>query len=141
MNAELNVVIENHPNSRAYNWLGGCEDIKSHNWIHCNIKFLASPGLYAPIKDAFKKAEVFETLGWDKNDQATASISRWTLRDSPVSEQEGHSLWVSFETLSVTPDDFLSFIADKFDIKIRLTYYLPYSSQPKQKFFIPSLKD
>jgi hypothetical protein len=141
MNKELNVVIENHPYSRSYNWLGGCEDIKSHNWVHCNIKFITSPECYAPIKDAFSSPEAFKILCWDANDKVTASISRWTLRDSPVASQEGHSLWLSFESLGLTPDNFLTFIADKFDIKIRLTYYLPYSSQPKQKFFVPNLKD
>ena len=135
MNEELNVVIKNHPNTRAYNWLGGCEDVKNHNWIHCNVKFLASPENYAPIKDAFGRAEAFQILGWNENDEVTSSISRWTLRDSPVSKQEGSSLWLSFESLGATPDDFLAYIAKKFVIKIRLTYYLPSSSQSKYKFY------
>lgn len=135
---EITLVIPNHPFSRKYNLLGGCEDIKNHRWIHCNVKFIHNPVVYEPIKRAFSTVSPFTNLGWYTDDCPTKTISRWTIKDSPVSSQEGDSLWLSFEVLEKTPDSFLNFLSNKFDLKIRLTYYQPYMIRFKQKFFLPT---
>jgi hypothetical protein len=135
---ELNLIIPNHPHSRKYNSLGGCEDIKTHRWIHCNVKFIAKPVDYDPIKKAFSTLNPFTILGWRIDDDPTITISRWTVRDSPVADQEGDSLWLSFEVQEKTPDSFLNFLSNKFNMKIRLTYYQPYMIRFKQKYFLPA---
>lgn len=135
---ETNLVIPNHPYSRKYNSLGGCEDIKNHSWTHCNVKFIESPAVYDPIKKAFHTFSPFKNLGWCLDDCPTRTISRWTIKDSPVALQEGGSLWLSFEILDKTPDNFLEFLSTKFNMKIRLTYYQPYMTKAKQRLFLPS---
>lgn len=132
---EINLIIPDHPHSRKYNSLGGCEDIKSHQWIHCNVKIIAKPVVYDPIKKAFCTLSPFTKLGWRMLNCPTETISRWTIKDSPVAAQEGDSLWLSFEILEKTPDAFLEFLSKKFEIKIKLTYYPPYVIQSKEKIF------
>jgi hypothetical protein len=129
MKKEITVVIPNHPFSREYNQLGGAVDIKTHSWTHINVKFLATPVEYSQLLKAFSTATPFELLGWDSPDDCTTkTISRWTVRESPVAKQEGDSLWLSFECLNQIPDKFFQYLSNKFQIKIRISYCPPYRS-------------
>jgi hypothetical protein len=129
MKNEITVVIPNHPFSREYNRLGGAVDIKAHNWTHINVKFLATPSEYAQLLNAFSTNAPFELLGWNGFDGCpTKTISRWTVRESPVAKKEGDSLWLSFECLHDIPNDFFQYLANKFQIKIRVSYCPPYKT-------------
>jgi hypothetical protein len=127
MKTDLTVVIANHPFSRTYNLLGGATDIKEHNWIHINVKFMGSPVEYSELLKAFSTDKPFELLGWNFSHHcSTKTISRWTLRESPVAKQEGDSLWLSFECLDQIPNGFFQYLSNKFQIKIRISYCPPY---------------
>jgi hypothetical protein len=47
---QTKVVVPNHPHAREVNWLGGAVDIKTHRWIHCNVRFKGTPEQYAPSR-------------------------------------------------------------------------------------------
>jgi hypothetical protein len=127
MKKEITVVIPNHPFSREYNQLGGAIDIKTHNWTHVNVKFLATSVEYSQLLSAFSTSAPFELLGWDGSDDCTTkTISRWTVRESPVAKQEGDSLWLSFECLNQIPDNFFQYLSNKFQMKIQVSYCPPY---------------
>ncbi len=134
MKKEITVVIDNHPFSREYNMYGGAIDIKRHKWIHVNAKFISSPKKYGKLLEVFSKSNPFELLDWDfRDDCPTRTISRWTIRESPVASQEGDSLWLSFECLDVIPDNFFVYIAKKFNLKIYISYCEPYQIIWKSK--------
>lgn len=127
MKKETTVVIESHPYSRQYNRYGGAVDIKEHSWIHINVKFLASPSQYQKLFEAFSTTTPFEHLGWvDVEGCTTKTISRWTVRESPVAREEGDSLWLAFECLKEIPNEFFQYLSNKFQIKIRISYCPPY---------------
>ena len=142
MKKEITVVIDNHPFSRDYNTYGGATDIKSHEWIHINVKFLASPNQYQKLLEAFSTSTPFECLGWIAvDDCSTKTISRWTVRESPVAKQEGDSLWLSFECLKKTPSQFFQYLSDKFEMKIRISYCPPYKTGKWiTEIFVPTMK-
>lgn len=127
MKSEINIVIADHSYSRVYNSLGGAIDIKAHNWIHINVKFMGSPDEYRMLLKAFSTDKPFELLGWSLSDHcSTKTISRWTVRESPVAKQEGDSLWLSFECLDEIPQKFFQYLSNEFQIKILISYCPPY---------------
>lgn len=132
------VVVLNHPMAREYNHLGGAVDIKTHNWVHSNIKFRADPEIYKPIKDAFMTHDPWGKLGYKAGrDCPTASISRWSYRDSPVPEHDGHSLWVALESLHEAPYKFVQHVANKYRITVDVSTCPTYSIRWVEKTFKP----
>lgn len=142
MKKEITVVIDNHPYSRQYNVYGGAMDIKTHDWIHINVKFLASPSEYQKILEAFSTSKPFDILGWvGVTACPTNTISRWTVRESPVAKQEGDSLWLSFECLKKTPNQFFQHLSNKFQLKIRISYCPPYKTGKwLTELFVPMIE-
>ena len=142
MKKEITVVIEGHPFARECNWLGGAIDIKSHEWIHINVKFLAKPEQYEPLLKAFSTKEPFKQLGWQKADKCpTKTVSRWTVRQSPVAREEGDSLWLAFECLGEIPEEFFQYIADKFQMRVRISYCPPHATRWPIKVYEPALEN
>ena len=136
MKKEITVVLANHPFSRQYNIYGGAIDIKRHSWIHVNAKLISTPKKYSKLLEAFSKPNPFELLEWDfRNDCSSKTISRWTIRESPVASQEGDGLWLSFECLDVIPENFFVYIVKKFDIKINVSYCEPYQVKWKLRIY------
>lgn len=130
------VVVPNHPHAREYNKYGCPFDIKHHDWVTCNIKFHATPEVYAPIKQAFSTTNPWDALGYKPSVEcSTVTISRWAYRDCPVPEHDGHSLWLHFESKAVPPEQFLQFVANKFDMKVSLNYCPPYQVKWVSKTF------
>jgi hypothetical protein len=128
MKKEITVVLDNHPFAREYNWLGGAVDIKNHNWVHVNVKFLAKPEKYEELLIAFSTQTPFELLGWVGDSECpTKTISRWAIRESPVAKQEGDSLWLAFECLERIPEHFFQYLANQFQIHIRTSYCPPHA--------------
>lgn len=142
MKNEITVVLESHQFTRSYNKQGGAIDIKSHEWIHINVKFLAKPKQYEPLLKAFSTKEPFKQLGWQMADKCpTKTISRWTVRPSPVAREEGDSLWLAFECLGQIPEEFFQYIADKFQIRVRISYCLPYARNWQIRLYKPALEN
>lgn len=140
MKKTITVAISNHPFSREYNIYGGAMDIKENSWVHINVKFLALPKQYQKLLEAFSATNPFECLGWiDVLNCPTKTISRWTVRESPVAKEEGDSLWLSFECLNQIPNEFFQYLADKFQIKVRISYCPPYrTGKWEQKIYKPA---
>ena len=142
MKNEITVVLKDHPFTRSYNKLGGAIDIKSHDWIHINVKFLAKPEQYEPLLKAFSTKEPFKQLGWQMADKCpTKTISRWTLRPSPVAREEGDSLWLAFECLGEIPAEFFQYIADMFQMRVRISCCAPYLRKWLIKVYEPILEN
>ena len=141
MKKEINVVLDNHPYAREYNWLGGAVDIKNHNWMHINVKFLAKPQKYEPLLKAFSTNEPFKQLSWKGNQNCpTKSICSWTVRQSPVAKEEGDSLWLAFECLGGVPEEFFQYMSDEFLMRVRISYCPPYARKWLIKIFEPAIK-
>lgn len=142
MKKKITVVIEGHPFAREYNWLGGAVDIKQHDWVHVNVKFLGKPKDYEQILKAFSTQLAFEQLGWSGTDKCpTKTISRWTVRESPVAKEEGDSLWLAFECLGAIPEQFIQYLADKYRMRIRASYCPPYATKWVITMYHPTLKN
>ena len=138
MQNEITVVVKDHPFTRSYNQLGGVIDIKSHEWIHINVKLIANPENYEPLLRAFSTKEPFKQLGWMGGHSCpTRTISRWTVRPSPVAREEGNSLWLAFECLGKIPEEFFQCIADRFQIRIKISYCPPYARKWLIKAYKP----
>jgi hypothetical protein len=130
MKKEITVVIKSHPHARQYNWLGGPMDIKNHEWVHVNVKFLAKPEQYEVLQKAFSTSTPFGDLDWlGCLTCPTQTISRWTVRESPVAKEEGDSLWLAFECLQTVPSEFLQYLANRFQIQIQASYCPPYATK------------
>ena len=142
MKNEITVVLESHPFARSYNKLGGAIDIKSHEWIHINVKFLAKPKQYEPLLKAFSTKEPFKRLEWVGGQSCpTKTISRWTVRQSPVAREEGDSLWLAFECLGEIPGEFFQYMADKFQMRVRVSYCPPHATRWLIKVYEPALEN
>ena len=142
MKNEINVVLKDHPFTRSYNTLGGAIDIKSHDWIHINVKFLAKPEQYEPLLKAFSSQEPFVQLGWQGSDRCpTKTIGRWTVRCSPVAREEGDSLWLAFECLGQIPEEFFQYLASRLQIRVRISYCPPYARKWLIKLYEPALEN
>lgn len=132
------VVVPNHPMARKYNHLGGAVDVKTHNWVHSNIKFRGEPQEYKPIKDAFTTLDPWHALGYvPDRDCPTLSVSRWSYRDSPVAKHDGSSLWVSMESLHQAPYKFVQHVANKYRITVDVSTCPTYSIRWVDKTFQP----
>ncbi len=119
---QTKVVINNPLCERKYNWLGGAEDIKHHDYIHNNIRFT---GGWAPVAQAFTGVTPFKDLGWADPACPTAAVDRWWHSKSPVSDD----YMVSFETKKVVPTKFLQFVANKYKLSIQCTSHHPYITE------------
>lgn len=124
----IDVVVPDHPYARVRNIYGAPVDIKTHDWGHSNVKFVGTPEQYKDIKVAFSTtANPWKALGFE--DDVTRTISRWTYRDCPVAHRDGHSLWVSFESLHSPPTEFLQHVANTQPVtSVTLSHCPPYKS-------------
>lgn len=125
---QTKVVIDNPHSTRKYNWLGGAEDIKHHDYIHNNIRFY---GEHHPVAQAFKTETPFSILGWNDPDCPTKAVDRWWYSKSPVSD----AYMVSFETKKEVPTKFLQFVANNYKLSVKCDSYLPYTAAPQQSNF------
>lgn len=108
----LEVIVPNHPKARERNRFDAPVDVKEHDWVHTNVKFKGTPAWYGTVYEAFKGTTPFTDLGYKaKPDCPTHTISRWSVRECPVPEYEGTSLWVAFESRGATPSEFLQYVA------------------------------
>lgn len=140
MKNAITVVLKNHPYARSYNHLGGANDIKTHHWLHINVKFISKPGQYEPILKAFSTLEPFAQLAWfPAQNCPTQTINQWTVRHSPVAREEGDSLWLAFECLNTIPKEFLQYIADKLQIRVRISYCPPYGVEWIVQELVPNI--
>jgi hypothetical protein len=128
----VDVVVPDHPRARLRNHYGAPVDIKTHNWVHSNVKFVGTPEQYKDIKSAFSTTtSPWNALGYKPVtvDDATLTISRWTYRDCPVAHRDGHSLWVAFESLHNPPTLFLQHVANTQPVtSVTLSYCPPYKT-------------
>jgi hypothetical protein len=125
----IDVVVPDHPQARLRNHYGAPVDIKTHNWVHSNVKFVGTPVQYQVIKDAFSTTNPWGKLGYKPItvEDATLSISRWSYRDCPVAHRDGDSLWVAFESLHKPPTEFLQHVANTQPVtSVTLSYCPPY---------------
>lgn len=138
MQDSIDVVVADHPKARTYNHLGGAVDIKTHNWVHTNVKFKGEPSKYQPIKDAFSTTNPWKALAYvPDRDCPTLSISRWSYRDCPVPQHDGHSLWVSFESLHESPHKFFQHVVNKYSIKVEASICPTYAIKWVNKSYQP----
>lgn len=136
MDDALEVVIPNHPQARERNKFGAPVDIKTHDWVHTNIKFVGTAQEYANIYNAFKGTSPFTSLGYKAQaDCPTNTISRWSVRQCPVAKYDGDSLWVALESRGSTPYVFLQHVADTQGITVVGTHLPVYSMKWKQTIY------
>lgn len=130
VNEPIDVVVPNHPHARVRNKYDAPVDIKTHNWVHSNIKFVGTPEQYSHIKAAFTGTNPWNALGYSPTvDDATLTISRWTYRDCPVAHRDGHSLWVALESLHKPPTEFLQHVVNTQPVTaVTLSYCPPYKT-------------
>lgn len=132
----LEVVIPNHPEARKRTQFDSPMDIKVHDWIHTNIKFVGTPKQYANIYAAFKSVTPFISLGYKAQpDCPTNTINRWSVRECPVAKYDGDSLWVALESKGNTPHTFLQHVADTQAVKVIGTHVLAYSIKWQQTVY------
>ncbi len=111
----LEVVVPNHPKARERNKFDAPVDVKEHDWVHTNVKFVGTPVQYGTVYKAFKGTTPFTDLGYKAQaDCPTHTISRWSVRECPVAKYDGDSLWLAFESRGGTPHQFLQYVADAY---------------------------
>jgi hypothetical protein len=131
---QTKVVVPNHPHAREVNWLGGAVDIKTHRWIHCNVRFKGTPEQYAPIKTAFTGIDPFPQLGWVVKDTCpTSTMYKWHYADCPVSD----ALMLSFETQHKEPIDFVQHVSNRYKLQASIESYPEFAKQPVVQTFKP----
>lgn len=131
---QTKVVVPNHPRAREVNWLGGAVDIKTHRWIHCNVRFKGTPEQYAPIKAAFTGINPFPQLGWVVKDTCpTSTMYKWHYADCPVSD----ALMLSFETQHEEPLDFVQHVSNRYKLQASIESYPEFAKQPVVQTFKP----
>lgn len=127
----IDVVVPHHPHARLRNHYGAPVDIKTHDWVHSNVKFVGTPEQYKDIKYAFSTTDPWTALGYKPVtvEDATLTISRWTYRDCPVAHRDGPSLWLAFESLHKPPTEFLQYVANTQPVtSVTLSYCPPYKT-------------
>ena len=136
----LEVVVPNHPKARERNRFDAPMDVKEHDWVHTNVKFVGTPVQYGTVHKAFKGATPFADLGYKAQaDCPTHTISRWSVRECPVAKYEGDSLWVAFESRGGTPHTFLQYVADTQNVTVVGTHLPVYSIRWKQTIYSKGL--
>jgi hypothetical protein len=129
----IEIVVPNHPKARERNKFDAPVDVKTHDWIHTNVKFVGTAEQYAGIYSAFKGTTPFTDLGYKAQaDCPTHTISRWSVRECPVAKYDGDSLWVAFESRGSTPYTFLQHVADTHNVTVVGTHLPVYSMKWKQ---------
>ena len=136
----LEVIVPNHPKARQRNKFDAPVDVKEHDWVHTNVKFVGTPAQYGTVYKAFKGATPFADLGYKAQGTCpTHTISRWSVRECPVAEYEGTSLWVAFESRVATPSEFLQYVADTQNVTVVGTHLPVYSIRWKQTTYSKGL--
>jgi hypothetical protein len=136
----LEVVVPNHPKARERNKFDAPVDVKEHDWVHTNVKFVGTPVQYAGIYSAFKCHIPFTLLGYKAQaDCPTHTISRWSVRECPVAKYDGDSLWLAFESKGGTPHQFLQYVADTQNVTVVGTHLPVYSIRWKQTIYSKGL--
>lgn len=136
----LEVIVPNHPKARERNRFDAPVDVKEHDWVHTNVKFVGTPAQYAGIHSAFQCHIPFTLLGYKAQaDCPTHTISRWSVRECPVAKHDGDSLWLAFESRGGTPHAFLQYIADTQPVTVVGTHLPVYSMKWKQTTYSKGL--
>jgi len=58
----LEVVVPNHPKARERNKFDAPVDVKEHDWVHTNVKFVGTPAQYGTVYTAFKGTTPLQCL-------------------------------------------------------------------------------
>jgi hypothetical protein len=136
----LEVIVPNHPKARERNRFDAPVDVKEHDWVHTNVKFVGTPAQYGTVYQAFKGTTPFTDLGYKAQANCpTLTISRWSVRECPVAKYDGDSLWVAFESRAGTPHEFLQYVSDTHDLKVVGTHLPVYSMRWKQTVYSKGL--
>jgi hypothetical protein len=136
----LEVVVPNHPKARERNRFDAPVDVKEHDWVHTNVKFVGTPAQYGTVYTAFKGKTPFTDLGYKAQANCpTLTISRWSVRECPVAKYDGDSLWVAFESRGGTPHEFLQYVADTQNLTVVGTHLPVYSIRWKQTIYSKGL--
>jgi len=140
MDDALEVVVPNHPKARQRNKFDAPVDVKEHDWVHTNVKFVGTPVQYGTVYKAFKGTTPFTDLGYKAQaDCPTHTISRWSVRECPVAKYDGDSLWLAFESRGGTPHQFLQYVADTQPVTVVGTHLPVYSIRWKQTIYSKGL--
>jgi hypothetical protein len=136
----LEVVVPNHPKARQRNKFDAPVDVKEHDWVHTNVKFVGTPAQYGTVYKAFKGTTPFTDLGYKAQANCpTHTISRWSVRECPVAKYDGDSLWLAFESKGGTPHQFLQHVADTQNVTVVGTHLPVYSIRWKQTIYSKGL--
>lgn len=103
---------------RERNWLGGPVDIKSHKWVHQNLRIYGAA--IPTIAAAFATQDPFKILGYVEDD-VTRSIEKWSARPCKVDE----SYLISFESHAAAAIAFVDFLAAKYALEVCCEYSAP----------------
>jgi hypothetical protein len=136
----LEVVVPDHPKARERNKFDAPVDVKEHDWVHTNVKFVGTPAQYGTVYTAFKGKTPFTDLGYKAQANCpTLTVSRWSVRECPVAKYDGDSLWVAFESRGGTPHEFLQYVADTQNVTVVGTHLPVYSIRWKQTIYSKGL--